>query len=286
MIESATPSWQPDFLASSALFDPLRAVAEPLAACAGWPSLAQLQQLGAASAWVNGKPLRFVPQCLKPQRLEEEYEPRIFLTSEVQTRSENWHDLFNALVWLAFPKAKAAINARHYAEIMRERESAGGKLRGKLRDRLTQFDESGVVILCADAELARLLADHHWQRLFWDKREQVEKAMRFLVFGHSLYEKSLQPYPGMTGKGLVFQVGAGMLQQPLQEVVASADGLLAGMLLDPLRFGTTTRLQPLPLMGVPGWTPANARPEYYQDACIFRPKRALAPSPASGRGLG
>lgn len=29
-------------------------------------------------------------------------------------RPFDWHDLFNALVWMTFPTTKAVINARHY----------------------------------------------------------------------------------------------------------------------------------------------------------------------------
>lgn len=273
-IFQAPSSWEPLFLQRSPLFEPLLSVGKDLAVYAHWPELNDLQRLAEMRqkrlANRDGKPVRFVPQSDKPQYLEEEYEPRIYLKGEVQTRTENWHDLFNALAWLAFPETKATINARHYAEILQER--AGDKPRGKVRDRLTQFDESGVAILCADAELAQLLADHQWKQLFWEQRERVGCAMRFLVFGHSLYEKSLRPYPGITGKALVLEVTAQDLQQPLHEVVALADKLLAEVVGDVNRFNAETRLQPLPLMGVPGWVPDNADPAYYNDVRYFRPK--------------
>ena len=38
----------------------------------------------------------------------------------VETRPDNLHDFFNALIWLAFPRSKARINAMHAAEIPRE----------------------------------------------------------------------------------------------------------------------------------------------------------------------
>lgn len=269
--------FQPLFLQCSPLFEPLLSIGNELAENADWPELNDLQRLAEVChkqlANQDGKPVRFVPQSDKPQHFEEEYEPRIYLTGEVQTRTENWHDLFNALAWLAFPKTKAMINARHYAEILQERAIEGGKPRGKVRDRLTQFDESGVVILCADAELARLLADHQWKQLFWHERERVGCAMRFLVFGHSLYEKALRPYPGITGKALVLEVTAQDLQQPLCKVVALADKLLVEVVEDADRFSAETRLQPLPLMGVPGWAPDNENAAYYEDIRYFRPKR-------------
>ena len=271
----ALSSWEPLFLQRSPLFEPLGSIGSELAENADWPELCDLQRMAKVKRIINqdGKPIRFVPQGDKAQQFEEEYEPRIYLTGEVQTRTQNWHDLFNALAWLAFPRTKAAINARHYAEILHERATEAGKPRGKVRDRLTQFDESGVVILCADAELAQLLVDHQWKPLFWHERERVACAMRFLVFGHSLYEKALRPYPGITGKALVLEVTAQDLRQPLHAVLALADKLLAEVVGDANRFGAETRLQPLPLMGVPGWTPDNVESAYYEDIRYFRPKR-------------
>ena len=32
-------------------------------------------------------------------------------------RADNWHDLFNVLVWCTFPRAKAALNACHVREM-------------------------------------------------------------------------------------------------------------------------------------------------------------------------
>jgi len=67
----------------------------------------------------SGAPLRFVPQQRGKLPIERQYEPRCYLNGEVPTRADNWHDLLNALVWLTFPKAKAAINARHYHSLMK-----------------------------------------------------------------------------------------------------------------------------------------------------------------------
>ncbi len=39
------------------------------------------------------------------------YEAHVFATGRVPTRA-NRHDVFNALTWLALPRAKAALNAR------------------------------------------------------------------------------------------------------------------------------------------------------------------------------
>jgi len=35
----------------------------------------------------------------------------------------------------------------------------------------------------------------------------------------------------------------------------------------------TKPFSPLPVLGVPGWWPANAAPGFYDDAQVFRPRR-------------
>lgn len=72
------------------------------------------------------------------------------------TRTHNWHDLFNALVWLTFPGTKTTINARHYhalIDAMLDKgaadaaQAAPRSKRGSVRDVNTLLDESGVVVV-------------------------------------------------------------------------------------------------------------------------------------------
>ena len=94
---------QPAALADRALYAPLsgllRATGDRL------PSLVQLNGLIEAHAAGltsgQGASVRFVP----PGRKDLPYEHAVFASGEVATRSDNWHDYFNALVWAAFPRA-------------------------------------------------------------------------------------------------------------------------------------------------------------------------------------
>jgi hypothetical protein len=147
----------------------------------------------------SGKPVRFVP----PGERDAYYEIKVYESGRVETRPDNLHDFFNALIWLAFPRSKARINAMHAAEIPRE----GGK-RGRLRDLLTVFDEGGVIVECEDGELLSLLDNMRWKELFWERREAVASAMRFTVFGHAALEKAAEPWPGIACKALVVRPGA------------------------------------------------------------------------------
>ncbi|MFG5409680.1 DUF3025 domain-containing protein [Piscinibacter sakaiensis] len=107
------------------------------------------------------------------------YEAWIAAERAVPTR-DDLHDLFNGLVWLAFPALKWALNRRQASEI------AGrgvGPRRGAWRDALTLFDELDVAM-------------------------------------------------------------------------------------------APPRHRPLPVLGVPGWWPANADPAFYDDPAVFRPAPA------------
>ncbi len=219
----------------------------------------------------NGKPLRFVAQAGGKLPFEKQYEPRCYLDGEVMTRQQNWHDLFNALVWLTFPRTKAAINLRHYQALLESRPPNGQ--RGAVRDVTTLLDESGVIVACADSELSRLLAGFRWRELFWRRRTDVCASMGFYLFGHGLFEKALHPFTGMTGQGLVLAVEQEFFGWPLQRRLAHLDGMLADHLNASQHCRSTSELNPVPLLGVPGWTPDNAEEAYYGNTAYFRPGR-------------
>jgi hypothetical protein len=232
-----------------------------------WPDLAMLQGLldEAGVSVASGRPLRLVPAGGKAP-----YELRVYESAELECRERNWHDLFNVLVWLAFPKAKAALNARHHAAWTAD----AGAGRGAVRDALTLFDESGLVVLSAQPELLQLIRDFRWKLLFWERRDAVMAGMCFLPFGHALCEKMLSPYRGMTGHALLLEVEADTLALPMTELLSRLDMQLAGLLADPQALQTTRQLAPVPVLGVPGWYGDNVRAEYYDDTGYFRPGRS------------
>ncbi|MBI3902940.1 MAG: DUF3025 domain-containing protein [Nitrosomonadales bacterium] len=270
------PEWNRETLLQSRLFEPLHPVIARLAN-SGFPALQDCNALLEAQPVVvhNGALLRFVQQQSGKLPFEERYEPRCYLRGEVQTREHNWHDLLNALVWLTFPGAKAAINARHYQALTGEQDVVSSQ-RGAVRDMNTLFDESGVIVVCAAPELAMLLRDFRWQELFWQRRAQVQAKMAFHLFGHGLYEKALQPYIGLTGQGLVLVVEQAYFSWPQAQRLAYLDGMLADYLNAPLHCRSTRELTPVPLLGVPGWSAENACAEYYGNTDYFRPGRLRA----------
>ena len=85
------------------------------------PDLADLNALAAGLTTARGKALRFVRARAPGDRERRScYELHLDETGEVETRPGNWHDLFNALAWITYPRAKTAINAQHVA-ILEER---------------------------------------------------------------------------------------------------------------------------------------------------------------------
>ena len=76
------------------------------------------------------------------------YEQIIFKTKQVPTRS-NWHDFFNGVIWCQFPKTKQTFNALHIAEIGLQ----GSTKRTSVRDKLTHFDECGVVLFTTQSDV-------------------------------------------------------------------------------------------------------------------------------------
>ncbi len=255
------------------MFEPLRMAASRLRG-PNWPGCDDLNRIlelrRAPIVTAGGLPLRFVEQQARQTRFEEKYEPRIFLRGEVQFRPRNWHDFFNAMVWLTFPRAKAALNQRHYRELERQR-SIGAKNRGPAQDALTLFDEGGVIVAASDPSLAALLTGFEWKQLFWQRRAGAVQRMRFYLFGHALYEKALAPFVGVTGRGVIFAVQDSFIDLPLGAQLAELDVRLAARVGDTAQFSATRELTPVPILGIPGWCEDNTREQYYDDIDYFRP---------------
>ncbi len=272
--------WTLEWTARSPMFAPLRALGEALPEV-GWPDTAVLNALaddcGRRIVNANGQRVRFVAQHEKPRAFEQQFEPRAFLRGEVLVRPFCWHDLFNALVWMRLPTAKASLNARQYQALATQtapRRSPEG-------DALTQFDEDGVVVLSADDELLDLVREFRWKRLFWDCRERVRARMRFVLFGHAMYEKALAPFVGMTAKALLFGVPERVLALDADSMLREADRLTALHLLQPGSLPSGRALAPLPVLGVPGWWADNESAGFYDDRSYFREGRRGGDQPPS-----
>jgi len=214
----------------------------------------------------NGRPIRFAEPGAAGSAAYEEY---IHRTGEVPTR-DNLHDFFNALVWLAFPRAKAGLNALQAAAIARD---GVGPRRGALRDAATLIDENAVLLVTPRDDLVEALIAHDWRRLFVVHRAAWRSDVRAIVFGHALMEKLTAPYPGVTAHALHVRLHADASLPAVDAAVAAAldEGLVPG------------QLSPLPVLGIPGWA-ENEDAAYYDDASVFRPARTARAAEARVQG--
>lgn len=230
---------------------PLREL-RPLAERTDWRRAlsAEARERGVASA--TGMPIEFVAA---DDAGAVAYEAHIAATGRVPTR-DNAHDLFNALVWLAFPLTKAALNARQAEELARD--GVRGR-RGPVRDAATLIDESGLLLAASDETCAALMR-LDWSWLFAAQRARWAGEWTPFAFGHALIEKLLVPYKGLTAVVLCLPLAAANAAQVDR---AAARWVREAPLAPPL-------LSHLPVLGIPGWWPANEDPAFYADTAVFR----------------
>ena len=213
-----------------------------------------------------GPAVRFVPQQALPTGTP--YEQFIFDTRQCPVRP-GLHDFFNALVWLEFPRSKAALNRLQAREIARH---GIGARRGPVRDAITVFDENGA-LLRAPAPIWRALEARAWRELFVELRPLWRQA-RLLVFGHALLEQLANPRKGLTAH--VWCADAAI------DSIADADAWLADRCTAEVL--ASKPFAPLPVLGVPGWCPENENFSFYDDSLVFRPRKATEPSPTTPAG--
>jgi hypothetical protein len=205
-----------------------------------------------AAAPLSVSPVQFVPQGELPAG--EAYESYIFRSGCCPTR-EGLHDFFNGLAWLQFPQTKRRLNQLHVTQI----EQTGIQpVRGPARDGLTVFDENAAFLQAPDA-LWDALAAKDWQQLFVDLRPLWAQA-HLVLFGHALMEKLVSPRKAITAH--VYRAQAAI------DSIANLDAWMAADLsADKL---ASKPFAHLPVLGVPGWWPANEDPAFYDDASVFR----------------
>jgi hypothetical protein len=216
----------------------------------------------------KGRPLSFIEQAELP--IGAAYEAHIAATGGVPTR-HNLHDFFNALMWFAHPRVKAMLNAHQAREI--ERDGVQGS-RGAARDFLTLFDENAMLFVCADPCLSAALTAFDWRRLFVKERAAWGTRCEARVFGHALLEKLVAPYKACTGHAWIVAAPVDYFGWQPDRRQAWLDETVAASLADAIVL-ENGRYSPLPVLGVPGFWPANAEPAFYDDAAVFRAGRRI-----------
>ena len=250
---------------------PLQDVAEPLREAGQHWRLA-LNTLAHARELCNGAglPLQFVDQSALPAGVG--YEAYIGATGCVPTRN-NLHDFFNGLMWLAYPRIKARLNALQIADISAVPDpSTTGVSRHRrsgLRDALTLFDENVALVVTRDTELISALQCHRWQTLFIERRARFFADAVVLTFGHALLEKLVRPYKSITAHVWLVPLAPADLPCLSDARCALIDAHVAAQLDAQLR---STAFCHLPVLGLPDWS-AGQSAAFYADQDVFRPLR-------------
>ena len=201
-------------------------------------------------------PIRFVEQACLPEG--EAYESFIANTGKIPTR-DNHHDLLNGLIWLNFPQAKA----------------------------LTVFDENGGIVVSSDRLLLEQLQAFKWHAALVTHRANwlgQHRTIAFFPFGHALLEKLVKPRKNIISHTLLILVDEGWFEQSIASQRNQLDTAIAKLfrqLAMPYLADNAVKLssksfQPLPVMGIPGYSDDNVIPAFYQDEAVFRRPRAFS----------
>jgi Protein of unknown function (DUF3025) len=222
----------------------------------------------------QGLPLRFVPQAQLPAGMA--YEQFIYDTGGVPTRTlagsnGAMHDTCNALMWLHYPRTKGTLNALQAAAIRSDGVQA---TRGALRDALTLFDESALILCCPTGDAAPVqLAQRQWHTLLLERRAEWHTVLKPLLFGHAVLQKLQAPYPAITAQVWVLQGVKGIRGNDIASNVSSVDAALAASIQSAFDAGTLKpqALLPLPVLGIPKWWAGNRDAAFYDNTLVFRP---------------
>lgn len=208
----------------------------------------------------SGKKLKPILNCH-----EINYEELIYKAGEIETRKNSWHDFFNLLTWVAFPKLKALINELQVREI----QAGNSKQRSRLQNALAHFDESGIIVASSDSGIIDKIKKHQWHDLFVAQREHIKKHCKFFLVGHGKYEQCLNPFIGVTAKAIFLEVKSSYFDLDYNEKLAMIDTKVEQCLDEKL---SEYKLAPLPILGIPGWWAENEFAEFYGDKQYFRDK--------------
>lgn len=258
-------TWSSTFLARSELLSDFSELATPLLSAGGWPTLAdytlaaeiQREQRApdlVALSFAPARPKRGRGRRGEAVELENSYDGSIALRREIPCLVASYHDWFNALVWMAFPRTKRALHARQFRALKESVSDGMATLpnrRSREQDALTIFDEGGCVVVRA-AEAADCVVRAKGGRdgappgERWvgsrDAGESLgERAdTRLVIFGHALMEHvSLSSAPVHAVAMLIEHPGA-VLPAGLA-LFEFLDQALAARVTDPQEFAAPRR---------------------------------------------
>lgn len=251
-----TRPFSEDALRESPWYWAIQPAVGALGACAGFPSRERLSALHAKAAALAGVPaLSFAPYVKRARKrrggpidVESLYDGSIAVQRAVPTRDDDWHDLFNALVFASFPRSKQALHARQFAQLRLRIARDARKLpgaRSREQDALTLFDEGGAFIAGDAAALVTVRAlpqDAFYPAL---RALVLERAVVVAPFGHALFEHKVAGLRGPSS--FAYLLALAEVPAGVAAAVAAIDRAFAEVLADPERFRSPAELRRLDL---------------------------------------
>jgi len=219
--------YERDFLSRSPLLRELNDFARPLIDRPGWPTLDEYTAFADAERRSRApelEPVCFAPATVGRRRrrrvareLGQLYDGRIALARQVPCLDASYHDLFNALVWAAFPRSKRALHARQFRALERRWQPGETRLPNRTpeQDALTIFDEGGAVVV---------------GRLAAGETRAEGSAFRAVLFGHGVMEHMCFKASPVRAAALALDVA--VLQAGARELFEAVDRALAPRLAD------------------------------------------------------
>jgi hypothetical protein len=137
-----------------------------------------------------------------------------------------------------------------------------------------------VIVAGTAPELWRALCAHRWREVFVERRDELLRSTRFVVFGHASHDALARPLSASAARRCSSRsMLAGWICRRPNRWPNSMRGWRRRW--PPATF-FAARLAALPLLGIPGATAENEHAAYYEDERQFRPPRRMAAGSSPG----
>jgi hypothetical protein len=231
--------WEPRLLSAREEFGPFRALLAELSAHEDFPALRDLTALVETARQARAAelaPLEFVAAAPRRRRrrgpvaVADLYDARVVRLGQVPCYRASYHDLFNAVTFAAFPRAKRALHQRQYAALLASLPEDLASLPGRRtreQDALTLMDEGGSVVLVP--ETARSAFTPGTLHTLVGPRARA----RLVVFGHALLEQLAYGYRELRSTARLLWLSEPAAGSRVLEVV---DDHLSSLFGDATRF--------------------------------------------------
>ncbi|MBS0290856.1 MAG: DUF3025 domain-containing protein [Proteobacteria bacterium] len=255
--------WNPYFYKHFAGFASITPFLEEVGYIQSWPTLAKY----------NAFALSYLPQNNISEKItfvaqdeNRQYEQQIFHQHQIPTRLNVWHDFFNNVSWIVFPKLKWAMIKRYCQE-----KTEFKKTRTPLQNVLAHFDECGMVICTDSQDIVDKIQAFDWKALFCQTPNLQQHCLPVFI-GHGLMEKGLSPYVGMTAKVIILKVDQQFFTLSTKAQNKKIDNDIASY-IECASFPCDPKLlQPFPLLGWPNWHALQSE-EFYNNTHYFRARK-------------